>query len=168
VLAFALSGVVLAACGGGAATSSSTTTPKTTTSTSTPTKSSSSNAAFTTCLKQHGVSGSGFGSGKRPTAGTGGGTAPSSKTLAAIQACASLRPKGSGFGGGFGGGSGASATALAAFKNCMTLHGVTLPKRTAGSAPATNSTLTSTPTYKKAYAACSSLLPAKTTTTTAS
>jgi hypothetical protein len=116
------------------------------------------------------VSGSGFGSGKRPT-GTSTGTPPAggfggnSKASAALQACASLRPAGSGFGGGAG--PGASSTQLAAFRNCMTLHGVTISTKTTGGAPSTNSAVTSTPKYKSAFAACSSLIPstAKTPTT---
>jgi hypothetical protein len=174
VLAIALSGVVLAACGGGAATSAPPTSTKSTTTTTTAPKSSSSSAsstAFTTCLKQHGVTGSGFGSGKKPSgSATGsrpaGGFGGNSKTSAAFKACASLRPAGSGFGGGGGAGVGAgvSSTQLAAFRNCMTLHGVTIAKKTAGSAPTANSSVTSSPKYKTALAACKSLIPTPTKT----
>ena len=175
VLAIALAGIVLAACGGGAATSAPPTTSKTTTTTPAKSSSSASSTAFTTCLKQHGVTGTGFGSGKRPSgSSTGGapaggfGAGGNSKSRAAFQACASLRPAGSGFGGGGAGGSGATSTQLAAFRNCMTLHGVTLPKKTAGSAPSASSSVTSNPKYKTALAACQSLIPStsKTTTTT--
>ena len=75
---------------------------------------------------------------------------------AALQACSSLLPKGSQFGGG----TGASSTALAAYRNCMTLHHVTLPKGTSGNAPSPGSGVTSNPNFKKANAACSALLPA--------
>jgi len=169
VLAVALSGVILAACGGAPATSAPATSTKTKSTTTTTTKSPSSSTAFTTCLKQHGVTG--FGGGKRPSgSSTGarraGGFGGSSKTSAAFKACASLRPAGLGPGGGFSAGVG--STQLAAFRNCMTLHGVTIPKKTPGSAPTPNSSVTSNPKYKAASAACSALLPspAKTPATT--
>jgi hypothetical protein len=176
IFAVAISGAVLAACGSGAASSASSSTTTTTTSGSgsAGSSTSASNTAFTSCLKQHGVSSSGLGSGFGHGApgSTGGtkpaaGTAINSKMRSALQACASLRPKGSGF-GGFGvagGASGASSTAVAAFRNCMTLHGVTLPKAGSGGAPGANSALTSTASYKSAFKACSSLLPTKPTTT---
>ena len=63
--------------------------------------------------------------------------------------------------------SGASSTALAAFRNCMTLHGVSEPKKSSTSGTTTPSTSpTSNPKYTTAYAACKSLLPTPTSTTT--
>src|ERR1700722_15985582 len=176
MLGIAVAGVLLAACGSSASSSSGTTT---TTAPST-TKTSAPSAAFASCLKSHGVSAP---TGKRPTGGAGGapgagGTPPAGgfssnpKASAAFKACASLRPAGSfgGGGGGFaGGGSGASSTALAAFRNCMTLHGVTIAKKTSsstGGAATPNSSITSNPKYKTAYAACKTLLPSPTSTTT--
>ena len=176
ILAIALSGVVLAACGAAASPSSTkstttTTAPPTSSTTAPPTSSTAANAAFTACLKQHGVTGlgkgPGFGGGAPPTGSTSGtkptgGAAINSKTRAALQACARLRPKGSGFAGR----SGVTSTAFAAFRNCMTLHGVTLATRGSKGAPSASPTVTSSPTYKKAFAACSTLLPAPSTTTT--
>jgi hypothetical protein len=90
-------------------------------------------SAFQTCLKQHGVkitprasfsprprpSGSGF-----PTAfptGTGfpGGFASGGANSAAFKACQKYAPAGFRFGGG-----GISASAIAAFKSCMSQNGV--------------------------------------------
>jgi hypothetical protein len=73
---------------------------------------------------------------------------------AAFKACSIYLPKGSQFGSG----TGANSTAFAAYRNCMTLNHVTLPKGTFG-APSAGSSITSNPNYKKANAACSSLLP---------
>ena len=101
-------------------------------------------AAYRTCLSQHGVtlpsgrpsgsfshnpnaprpshsSGYGGGYGGGGYGGYGGASANPS-TAAAMQACASLRPKG----GGFGGGKGLGGTALAAFTSCMKDNGVTV------------------------------------------
>ncbi len=97
-------------------------------------------SAYRTCLSQHGVtlpsgrpSGSysynpsaphpshsgGYGGGY---GGFGGGASANPTMAAAMQACASLRPKG----GGFGGGKGLGGTALAAFTSCMKDNGVTV------------------------------------------
>ncbi len=89
--------------------------------------SSPSRSAYLNCLRQHGVNiptarptpGSGGFAG-----GSGGGFAGGSAFTQARQACASLRPSG-GFGGGFGGGEFASA--IQAFRSCMSSHGVTIP-----------------------------------------
>jgi hypothetical protein len=108
-------------------------------------------AAYTACLKKNGVTlptgrpGGGFGArpsgaarGSRvPGGGFGGLNATSGPTAAAVKACASVRPTG-GFGGGAGGGANASAIAsqLAAYRGCLSDHGVTLP--TAAPRPTTS------------------------------
>ena len=82
-----------------------------------------------------------------------------SKAQAALKQCASLQPKG-GFPGGPGGAGGSSSTAFAAYRNCMKLHGVTVPSVTPGSSTSTPSTVdTSSPTYQAAQTACKALLP---------
>ena len=131
---------------------------------------------FEKCLKKHGVKSSFPGTGGPPsgapsgTAPTGGG-APggfkiSKKLQKAIMACSHLLPAGSQFGGGSGPPANGS-TAFAAFRNCMTLNHVTLAKGSYGAkAPTSAVTSTSSSTYKKAYTACSSLLPKSPTTST--
>jgi hypothetical protein len=180
-----LAGLVLSGCGGGSAGASATTT----------TKPVASEAAFANCLKSHGVTlpsrpaGSGSnpaGSGTFPTGGSfpsggfgggggGGFGGGNSKFAAAFQACASLRPAGSGRGFGTGG-SAASTLALKTYVNCLTIHGVTIPS---GSAETTAlRALFTNPTAKDktAEAACATLRPrfggrpsstSTTTTTTA-
>jgi hypothetical protein len=192
--ALLLIGVVplaLAACGSAAASGSSTST--------TTASGKASETAYTSCLKQHGVTlpnfrpGSGGapeggetrpsftpGSGSFPSGtgapGRGGGFANNPKFAAAAKACQKLRPKGGfgGFGGGRGGAGGFNSTAFAAYRNCLKLHGVTLPTpgsstTGAGSTPSTTFN-PSDPTMKAAMAACAALRPSpssSTTTTTA-
>jgi hypothetical protein len=151
-------------------------------------------AKYTACLKQNGVTLPSFGAGGPPGGGVGGGgqgtaptgTAPAPSTgtngqggqgrsrfantpkfQKAAAACAKLRPsgfRGGGFGGGRGGGNGQSSAAFAAYRNCLTLHGVKQSAlRTGGGA---------SPTAKvqKALTACASLRPspqAPTSTTAA-
>lgn len=157
LLALALSGVVFTASGGIASASSKTSTKKSST---------TSIKKFDSCLKKHGVAVPTFGGGVPPTGGAGGSGPPGGfsgasnpssnpKMKAALKACSIYLPKGSQFGSG----TGASSTAFAAYRNCMTLHHVTLPKGTSGSAPSAGSAVTSNPNYKKANAACSALLP---------
>jgi hypothetical protein len=123
-------------------------------------------SAFQSCLSKHGLklparggSGgppSGFSGGTPPSFGGSGGFAGNSKAQAALKACARLQPKG-GFPGGAGG---SSSTTLAAYRNCMKLHGVTVPSVTPGSSASPPSTVdTSSPTYQAAQAACKALLP---------
>lgn len=72
----------------------------------------------------------------------------------AESACASLRPK-----GGLGGG---NNVALAAYRNCLKLHGVTLPSgRGIGGfgGSGTSTSTTSDPKVKAALAACATLRP---------
>jgi len=104
---------------------------------------SGSASAYQACLRQHGVAIPTARPTARPASGFGGLGAGSGSTFAkAAQACASLRPSGSGggFGGaGFGGGgSGGFASALAAFRSCMAAHGETIPatRPTASPSPA--------------------------------
>jgi hypothetical protein len=106
--------------------------------------SSPSVSAYLSCLKQHGVSvpspsaspGGGFGG-----FGNFGGSGSSSNSSAfqkARQACASLRPN---FGsGGFpGGGFSGFATAIKAFRTCMSDHGEPVPTTRPTSPPAAGS-----------------------------
>lgn len=167
VLVIALSGGVLIV-GGSAASASSKVAAKTSTKKSVK--------KFEKCLVKHGIKSSFPGSGGPPggapsgTFPTGGG-APGGfkigkKLQKAIKACSHLLPKGSQLGGGSGPPLNASTT-FAAFRNCMTLHNVTLAKGSYGAkSPSSSVTPTSSSTYKKAYTACSSLLPKKPPTST--
>jgi hypothetical protein len=160
-------GILLAACSSASANAS--------TSKTTAASGAASLTAYTNCLKSHGVTlpaggfgrgggGGGFG-GPPPSGATGTGgtrpTIPASERTAltkAEAACASLRPKFNGTGGG-------NSTAFAAYRNCLKLHGVTLPAGRGGfgGSPGTSGS-TTTPTTedaktKAALAACKSLLP---------
>ena len=143
-------------------------------------------SAFQACLSKHGLKlparggskggpPSGFSGSTPPSSGGSGGTPPSfggsggfggnSKAQAALKQCANLQPKG-GFPGGAGG---SSSTAFASYRNCMKLHGVTVPSVTPGSSTSTSTTVdTSSPTYQAAQAACKALLPTATGTTSGS
>jgi len=130
-------------------------------------------SAFQACLSKHGLKlparggsrggpPSGFSGGPPPSSGGSGSTPPSSggfggtKSQAALKQCASLQPQGA-FPGGVGG---SSSTAFASYRNCMKLHGVTVPSVTPGSSTSTPSTVdTSSPTYQAAQATCKALLP---------
>jgi hypothetical protein len=182
--------VILAACGG---SSSSTASPTTSTSPSTATSPSTSGGAgtaraggsaafakYTQCLTSHGVpaSATGFGGRRRPGTATtpGATTVPATRPTipaqyqAAFKSCASLLPRG---GGGFFGGGQANSAQAAAYRNCLTIHGVTLP-----STPSTTPGQTrpaggfgggqfaNNPTFQAAQKACASLLPARTGATT--
>lgn len=155
--------LLLTACGSGA-TASTSTAP--TASPSASAAGAAGFAAYRQCLQQHGAS--------LPTSGAGGnsaGTTSSAANTAARQACASLRPA-----GGFGGTGGAiSASALAAFRSCMSDHGVNVPTTTpAPSASRTGGTSgaggvlaglnRNDPTVAKALATCRVLLPTRTPT----
>ena len=176
--------LLLAACGTSSASgsSSSTTKPGAT----------ASRTAYTACLKQHGVTLPNFAGGRGAAAGSGsttpsftpgsfpsgtggfaGGFANNPKYQKATAACKSVRPSG-GFGGGrFGGTGGVNSAAFAAYRNCLKLHGVTLPtggapRSGAGSTPPTTFDQSS-PTVQAALAACAALrpsTPSSTTTTT--
>ena len=135
-------------------------------------------AAYTNCLKSHGVAlpsgrpGGGSFSGRARPSGSAfpraghsggyggggfgfGGASANPSEAAAMKACASLRPKGGFGGGGFGGGAGGS-TALVAFESCMKSHDVTV---TNGDM---RSIATSTdPKTVAAYKVCKVLLPTR-------
>jgi len=165
-LAIAIGAAVLCACGSGASAVTTTTTAVGGGTGSTK----ASLAAYSACLQEHGVKLPNFGggppSGSLPTNGSfpsgGGGreqfNSPAFKKAAA--ACASLRPK------SFGnrGGRGFSNAAFAAYRNCLKIHGVTLPSRPTSSSNSTPSTTlnTKSPKVKAALAACASLLPKRT------
>jgi hypothetical protein len=168
VLALGALGLLLTACssGGSATTTTTTSAGKTT--------GGASLSAYRQCLSKHGVtlpnfSGRGTppsGAGGAPEGGTppsgtggppgGGGFSNNPKFAAAAKACASVEPKG-GFGGFGGGANGANSTAFAAYRNCLKLHGVTLPSGTSGSP--TSTVDTSSAAYQAAQTACASLRP---------
>ena len=161
VLVVAVSGAGLVVGGGVASASSKTTTKEST---------KKSLKKFDNCLKKHGVKVSSFGTGGPPKGGVPSGTIPSGggksggfkgggKFQKALKACSGLLPAGSQFGGGPGA-SPTASTSFAAFRNCMTLNHVTLAKGTYGTTSSSSAvTSTSSSTYKKAYSACSVLLP---------
>jgi hypothetical protein len=166
--------LMLAACGSSSASgsvgSSSSSVPKS--------SATASRTAYTNCLKQHGVTisaagGGGIPSGAPPSFGSEG-AAPAQGNLSnnpafqkASNACKSLRPSG-GFGGPSGSG-GFNSSAFAAYRNCLKLHGVTLPTggaaNSAGSTPSTTLSQSS-PTVKAALQACAALQPSASSTTT--
>jgi hypothetical protein len=161
-------GVLLSACGSGTSpTSASTSTSTKSTSSSLSNGSvSSSFTAYRNCLSQHGVTlpaGGGFFGGGGAGSSTASTMSASERTAftAARKACASLRPAGgffAGGGGGFANLTPAQKSALTAYRNCLSQHGVALP--TPGSASsATPSALASNPQYQAAISACASLRP---------
>jgi hypothetical protein len=174
---------VAAGCGGSSSASSSTPPAATTTNSAAGTGANAGAGnrtaafqAFTTCLKQHGVStaagfGFGFGRGRRPGAGgsgTGTGTNPTPPATGqtrprrptltatqqkALQTCRSKLPNGGNFNGGGGGfrgrngGGGANTPALARYTQCLKTHGVTF------------GTATKPATFQKAQKACAKFRP---------
>jgi len=147
-------------------------------------------------MTSHGIPASALQGRNRPaTGGTGGSTPTTGGTRptpslpagvtqaqyqAAQQACRSQLPT-----GGFGGFGGANSAQLAAYRNCLQLHGVTLPTGGAagGQPPASNQTSTSAgsttppaggfgglntsdPAVQAALTACASLRPARSSSTT--
>jgi hypothetical protein len=193
--ALALS-VAVAACGGGTTTSGASPTTARSNKTAagaTKTTAPASPASMTKyiqCLTSHGVpanAASGFGA-RRGTGSTSGTAVPGSQTSgtrpagtrptipaqyqAAFQACRSLRPTGTGFGGGT-----FNSAQFAAYRNCLQLHGVTLPttpttkpgqtRPSGGSgggfgAGGAFGAQANTPAAQQARQACASLLPART------
>jgi hypothetical protein len=166
--------IALTACGGGSnapTTSTTSTNAGAGAATTTSGGGARTNAAFvkyTACLKEHGVTLPDFGAGGDPgqggpppsTTGDSGTTpqAPSGVDNATFQkaqtACASLRPKGTRNGGpGFGGGQ--NSAAFAAYRNCLTIHGVKESELRPGAG--------TTPSAKvrKAMTECASLRPAR-------
>jgi hypothetical protein len=145
----AVAALALAACGGGSSKVSTSGAAATTTTTTAPGGGRGfQNAAFTTCLKQHGVTLPAFagggqgrprgGSGRRGFGGFGGrggsggrggflgGAGLSTQQRAAFSACQSKLPGGGRFGGrGFAGG--ATASQLKAYMSCLGDNGVKVP-----------------------------------------
>jgi hypothetical protein len=181
----------LSACGGSSGSSATSTTTASSSSgaaTTTPAGGTATNnaalARYTACLKQHGVTLPSRGAGGAPGAGggappttTGGSATPpqqpaggvnNAKFQKAQTACASLRPKGARGGGpGFGGAQ--NSAAFAAYRNCLTIHGVKASSLRSGN----GGTAAASAKVKKAMTACASLRPAQanppaTTTTGAS
>ncbi len=151
----------------GSSTASSSNSSNSSNSSSSSRSSSSGRSAYLDCLRQHGANiptarptpgSGGFGGGGFGGSGFGGGN---STFAQARQACASLRPS-----GGFGGG--AFASAIQAFRSCMSSHGVTIPT-TRPTAPPTsapsgadrflNGLNPGNPQVAAALSACQSKLP---------
>jgi len=163
--------LALAACGSASASGGTSTTKA---------KGPPSLSAYTACLRQHGVTLPSFNPGSFPTGGPrpsfnpgSGGTGagrfgalrnnPTFEKAAA--ACKGLRPSG-GF-GRFGGGSGGfNSSAFAAYRNCLKLHGVTLPTRRPASSGSSTTTTVASTTFQAAEAACAALRPTPSTSTT--
>ena len=185
-----IAALTLASCGGGSSKVSASGSAATSTTTTPAGGRGFLNSAFTTCLKQHGVTlpagfgagrrrgGSGApggvpngargGSGRRGGGFFGGGAGLSSADQAAFQACRSKLPAG-GFGGGRGFAGGASATQIKAYMSCLSDHGVKVPTST--STPAGGSGLRRfanplaglrrDPNFAAASQKCAPLLPAR-------
>jgi hypothetical protein len=112
---------------------------------STPTSGSSASGltAYLSCLRQHGVtvptpSPSAGRGGFAGFGGFGGSSSKSTTFEKARQACASLRPS-FGSGHGFPGGYSGFATAIKAFRSCMSAHGEPIPTKRPTSPPAAGS-----------------------------
>ena len=166
----------LAACGGGSGAATGADTATSTAAASATTGAPGANgpnsaafAKYAACLKKNGVDlpaggpgAPGAGNGPPSTNGGADGAAPpvpggdNSTFQKAQTACASLRPAGAN--GGFPGAGGANSAATAAFRNCLKINGVT------------DGTARTGAKFKKALAACASLLPQRGTppTTTGS
>jgi hypothetical protein len=152
-------GILLAACSSGSANASGSGSTSTTSGGST----SASFTAYENCLKSHGVTFSPGdfrpGGGAPPAGSTSTTLSPSERTKfeQANTACASLRPKFN------GAGTGAASTAFAAYRNCLKLHGVTLPTgRGAGGfgfGGGSSTSTTSNPKTQAALTACAALRP---------
>jgi hypothetical protein len=154
----------LAACGGGSGAASSSDTSTSTAAATTAAGGAGASgpngaafAKYAACLKKNGVDLPAGGPGGPPGAGSGGppstesggngGQPPQGLNNAKFQkaqaACAKLRPAGAN--GGFPGQGNSAATA--AFRNCLKINGVT------------TATARTSAKFKKATAACASLLP---------
>jgi hypothetical protein len=197
--------IVIAGCGGGGTKSAASSSTSTSTPAATGASGAAGFAAYSKCMTSHGIPASaltrrGNGppttgtDGSAPPANSGGGSGnPPTPSLpagvtqaqyqAALDACRSQLPAGGGAGAGAGGG--ANSAEFAAYRNCLQLHGVTLPtggQRPSGQTATTGQTATappagglgglntSDPTVQAALTACMSLRPAQgspTTSTTA-
>jgi hypothetical protein len=171
--------VLATACGGGSTKTSSSTTPSTTT----PAGSTAagSRAKFTQCLESHGVPASvaSAGFGRRGAGGAGGSTSSSTtggsstnrsslftQYQSAFTACRSDLPAGAGRPGNF------NSAAFAAYRNCLEIHGVTIPTTTPGSSGTGGGfsgglgAASQSPAFQAAQKACASLLPARPSSST--
>ena len=115
-------------------------------------------AAYRNCLKLHGVTLPSGSSGANSTTSTTLNT-KSASVQKALAACAILRPKGFGAGAG-----GFSSAAFTAYRNCLKLHGVTLPSGSGASSTTSTTPNAKSASVQKALAACASLLPKSTPT----
>ena len=178
-------GWLVASCGGGSTKTAAQTTP---TVTSAPTSAagtaSAARAKFTSCLEGHGVPSNvatafgAAGRGLRRTAA--GGAAPGSSGAttgsttagagqpagglfsqysAAFSACRSLLPGGGRF-------AAPNNPQFAAYRNCLTAHGVTTPGSTLPGGTTAPGATTGSSVLAAARAACAPLLPARSTSTT--
>jgi hypothetical protein len=121
VVATTTATLLVAACGSGSGSSGST---------------ASGYTAFRDCLQKHGVTlPTPRPSGAPGSGGFGGSGGSGSADSSAFQACASLRPSGSFGDGGFGG----FATAIKAFRSCMSKHGEPIPTTHPTAPPAAGS-----------------------------
>ncbi len=177
-------GWLVASCGGGSTKTAAQTTP---TSTSVPTSAaataSAARAKFTSCLESHGVpakvatsfatarrgfrrptaAGTAPGSSSATTGSTAAGAGPAAGGLfsqysAAFSACRSLLPGGGRF-------AAPNNPQFAAYRNCLTAHGVSAPASTLPGSTTVPAT-TASSVLAAARAACAPLLPARSTTTT--
>jgi hypothetical protein len=120
--------------------------------------------------------GGGFrGDGGSPPSTTPGQTFPTRPTVpsqyqAAYSTCRADLPTG-GFGGG---GAAVNSPAFAAYRNCLAIHGVTLPSTPPSSSGSTGTpgsgadfgSLANNPNFRAAQQACAALAPTRSTTTT--
>jgi hypothetical protein len=177
--------VLATACGGGSTKTSSSTTPSTTAPAGST--AAASRAKFTQCLEGHGVPASvasaGFGrrgaGGAGGAAGSGGSTSSSTtggsstnrsglftQYQSAFNACRSDLPAGAGRPGNF------NSAAFAAYRNCLEIHGVTIPTTTPGSSGTSGGfsgglgAASQSPAFQAAQKACASLLPARPSSST--
>jgi hypothetical protein len=128
--------LAVTACGGSSGASAATS----------PSSGSSGGAsAYLNCLREHGVTQGGFGSGS--------GSTPSSTVTKARQACASLRPA-----DGFGG-SGTFSAAFQKFESCLSAHGVKIPSGSSGFRSIFSELQSGNATVQAAVSACRSDLP---------
>lgn len=155
---------LLAGCSGGATATGVSTPASTSTATANAAGSRTGFAAYAACLSQHGITLPSGRPSNRPSGQFTGPPAPrpsggfrfappsgvsSSAFAAAQQACAALRPAGR-FGAG-------GLSALAAFRSCMSDHGVTLPS----TGPVFGALSTTDPKVASALSICRPLLPSR-------
>jgi hypothetical protein len=154
--AMAVALTTLSACGSGG-TQATTLAGSTAGSSASASSTAGNRAAYRDCLTQHGAT--------LPSRAPGGGggnasASPDPQLQAAMQACASLRPN--------GGGNNKGASALVAFRNCMSQQGEAIPTTKPTASPSVKATgddrylngLSATdPKVAAALSACSALIP---------